>query len=104
MCGRVAVLSGAGLLADAPVHLIIDGRQVEVPRGTLVIEAAKQAGIEVPIFCYHPKLKTVGACRMCLVDIQKMPRLQTACTTPVAEGMIVHTRNDRASAAQKSVI
>ncbi|HLQ31852.1 MAG TPA: 2Fe-2S iron-sulfur cluster-binding protein [Chloroflexota bacterium] len=91
-------------MADAPVHLIIDGRQVEVPRGTLVIEAAKQAGIEVPIFCYHPKLKPVGACRMCLVDIQKMPRLQTACTTPVAEGMIVHTRNDRARAAQKGVI
>src|SRR5438552_14284390 len=86
------------------VTVIIDGKEAQVPRGTLLVEAAKQAGIEIPIFCYHPKLKPVGACRMCLVDIEKMPRLQTACTTPVSEGMIVHSRNDRASAAQKGVI
>ncbi len=91
-------------MAEPPVHVIIDGREVEVPRGTLVIEAAKQAGVEIPVFCYHPKLKPVGACRMCLVDIEKMPRLQTACTTPVAEGMIVHSANDRARSAQKGII
>lgn len=91
-------------MADPPVTVIIDGRQIQVPKGTLVIEAARLAGIDIPIFCYHPKLKPVGACRMCLVDIEKMPRLQTACTTPVAEGMIIHSHNDRASDAQKSVI
>ncbi|HLG74506.1 MAG TPA: 2Fe-2S iron-sulfur cluster-binding protein [Chloroflexota bacterium] len=91
-------------MPDPEVTVHIDGREVQVPRGTLVIEAAKLAGVEIPVFCYHPKLKPVGACRMCLVDIEKMPRLQTACTTPVAEGMIVHSRNDRARDAQKSVI
>jgi NADH-quinone oxidoreductase subunit G len=91
-------------VADAPVTVIIDGREVQVSRGTLVIEAAKQVGVDIPVFCYHPKLKPVGACRMCLVDIEKMPRLQTACTTPVAEGMIVHTVNDKARAAQQGVI
>jgi len=87
-----------------PVTVIIDGQEVRVPKGTLLIEAAKKAGVEIPVFCYHPKMKPVGACRMCLVDIQKMPRLQTACTTPVSEGMIVHTRNDRATAGQKAVL
>ena len=71
------------------VTLTIDGREVKVPKGTLVVEAAKTVGIEIPVFCYHPKLKPVGACRMCLVEIEKMPRLQTACTSPVAEGMVV---------------
>lgn len=91
-------------MPDPAVTVIIDGREVAVPKGTLLIEAAKVAGVEIPVFCYHPKLKPVGACRMCLVDVEKMPRLQTACTTPVAEGMIVHSRNDKAQAAQKGVI
>src|SRR5579862_874594 len=91
-------------MAEAPVTVIIDGRQVQVPRGSLVIEAATQAGIDIPVFCYHPKLKPVGACRMCLVDIQKMPRPQAACTTPVAEGMIIQTQNDKARAAQTAVL
>jgi len=89
---------------EPAVTVIIDGKEVQVPKRTLVIEAATLAGIEIPIFCYHPKLNPVGACRMCLVDIEKMPRLQTACTTPVAEGMIVHSRNDKAQTAQKGVI
>src|SRR5690349_4785406 len=93
-----------GPLTEPPVTVIIDGREVQVPRGTLVIEAAKKARIEIPVFCYHPKLKPVGACRMCLVDIEKMPRLQTACTTPVSDGMVVNTRGDKAQAAQKGVI
>ncbi|HVA23830.1 MAG TPA: 2Fe-2S iron-sulfur cluster-binding protein [Chloroflexota bacterium] len=91
-------------MPEPAVTVIIDGCELQVPKGTLVVEAAKLAGIEIPVFCYHPKLKPVGACRMCLVDIEKMPRLQTACTTPVAEGMIVHSRNDKAQAAQKGVI
>src|SRR5438067_12752322 len=93
-----------GTMADELVTGTINGREVTVPKGTLVVEAARKVGIEIPIFCYHPKLKPVGACRMCLVNIQKMPRLQTACTTPVAEGMIIHTRDDLARQAQKGVI
>jgi NADH-quinone oxidoreductase subunit G len=91
-------------MAEGDVTVTIDGQEIAVPKGTLLVEAAKLAGIEIPIFCYHPKLKPVGACRMCLVDIEKMPRLQTACTTPVSDGMVVNTRGDKAQAAQKGVI
>ena len=59
------------------VNLTINGKKASVPKGTLLIEAARQVGIEIPVFCYHSKLKPVGACRMCLVEITKMPRLQT---------------------------
>lgn len=77
-------------MADA-VTLTIDNKPVSVPPGTLLIEAAKQVGIEVPSFCYYPGLTLQGACRMCLVAIEKMPKLQTACTTVVSNGMVVHT-------------
>jgi NADH-quinone oxidoreductase subunit G len=73
------------------ISLTIDGREVEVEPGTLILNAAKQAGVEVPVFCYHPRLSQVGACRMCLVHVEKMPKLVPACTTPVAEGMVVRT-------------
>lgn len=94
-------------MAEQPpntVKLTIDGREVVVPKGTLLVEAAKQAKIDIPVFCYHPKLAPAGACRMCLVQIEKMPRLQTACTTPVAEGMLVHTQSDEVKAAQRGVV
>ena len=84
------------------VTLTIDGREVKVPKGTLVVEAAKTVGIEIPVFCYHPKLKPVGACRMCLVEIEKMPRLQTACTSPVAEGMVVRTTSRRTRSRRRT--
>jgi NADH-quinone oxidoreductase subunit G len=86
------------------VHLTINGRKAAVPKGTLLVEAAKVAGFEIPVFCYHPKLKPVGACRMCLVEIEKMPRLQTACTTPVAEGMVATSVSPGAVAGQNAVI
>ncbi|PYU96936.1 MAG: NADH-quinone oxidoreductase, partial [Acidobacteria bacterium] len=76
------------------VTLTIDGKPVTVPAGALLIEAAKRAGIEVPSFCYYPGLALQGACRMCLVSIEKMPKLQTACTTVASNGMVVHTEND----------
>lgn len=86
------------------VTVTINGRPLSVPKGTLLVEAAKQIDLEIPVFCYHPKLKPVGACRMCLVSIEKMPRLQTACTTPVADGMVVHTNTPEVIAAQNGVI
>jgi NADH-quinone oxidoreductase chain G len=76
---------------DELVNLTIDGRPVRVPKGTLVWAAAQTLGIEVPIYCYHPKMEPLGACRMCFVEIEKMPKLATACTTEVAEGMVVRT-------------
>ena len=86
------------------VNLTVDGKKLTVPAGTLLIEACKTTGIEVPSFCYYPGLSLQGACRMCLVEIEKMPKLQTACTTPVAEGMVVVTESDKIKQARKSML
>jgi NADH-quinone oxidoreductase subunit G len=90
---------------DGLIHLTIDDIPVAVPAGTLVWAAARQAGIEVPIYCYHPKMPPLGACRMCFVEIEKMPKPpQTACTTPVSEGMIVHTKTEKVVKARKGTL
>lgn len=86
------------------VRLTIDGTTVAVPKGTLVIEAARRVGVMIPHFCYHPKLKPDANCRMCLVEVEKMPKLQTACSTPVAEGMSVRTATTVVDDAHKSVL
>jgi len=75
------------------VTLTIDGRQISVPKGTSVLKAAIEAGIQIPYYCYHPGLGIDASCRVCLVKIEKMPKLQTSCSTPVAEGMVVHTKD-----------
>ncbi len=90
---------------DEFVHLTIDDIPVAVPAGTLVWAAAQQAGIEIPIYCYHPKMPPLGACRMCFVEIEKLPKPpQTACTTPVSEGMIVHTKTERVLKARRGTL
>ena len=88
----------------ADVTLTVDGKKLTVPAGTLLIEACKRTGIEVPSFCYYPGLSLQGACRMCLVEIEKMPKLQTACTTPVGEGMVVTTESEKITQARKSML
>src|SRR6059058_536184 len=87
-------------MAD-PVKLTIDGREVQAPPGTLVIDAAKKVGIEIPAFCYYEGLSLQAACRMCLVEVEKMPKMMTACTLPVAEGMIVRTETPAVAQARK---
>src|ERR1700723_2292704 len=86
------------------VTFTVDGKKLTAPAGTLLIDACKSAGIEVPAFCYYPGLSLQAACRMCVVRIEKMPKLQTACTTPVAEGMVVHTDNEEITQARKATI
>jgi NADH-quinone oxidoreductase subunit G len=87
------------------VNLTIDGHKVTVPAGTLIVEAAKTVGVEIPVFCYHHKLDPVGACRLCLVDIAPgPPRPQTACTSPVAEGMVVRTQSATAVQARAEIL
>jgi NADH-quinone oxidoreductase subunit G len=108
------------------VTLTIDGLQATVPAGTLVVDAAKKIGIDIPVFCYHPKMEPAGMCRMCLVEIgrpvidrstgqpmldekgqpkiQFMPKPETACTNVVSEGMVVLTQSEKAKEAQKSII
>jgi NADH-quinone oxidoreductase subunit G len=88
----------------ADVTLTVDGKKLTAPAGTLLIEACKSAGIEVPSFCYYPNLSLQGACRMCVVKIEKMPKLQTACTTVVTEGMIVSTDSDDVRQARKAMV
>jgi len=88
----------------ADVNITVDGRKITAPAGTLLIEACKSVGIEVPSFCYYPGLSLQGACRMCLVEIAKMPKLQTACTTVVQEGMVVNTTNETVRQARKAML
>lgn len=88
----------------ALVTLTIDGRTIQAPQGTMVIEAAKTAGIRIPHYCYHPGLSVVGSCRMCLVEIEKNPKLQPSCATPVAEGMAVHTQTPEVLRNRRSVL
>ncbi len=82
----------------------IDGIQFDAPDGVNLIDAADRVGIEIPHYCYHPGLTVVGNCRMCLVEVEKMPKLQIACNTRVAEGMVAHTRSDRVKHAQAAVL
>src|SRR5574342_769318 len=91
-------------MADGAISLTVDGVPVSVPPGTLVIEAAKQAGVLVPHYCYHPGLPVAGVCRMCLVTVEKAPKLQIACATAVAEGMVVHTQTSEARKARTGVL
>src|SRR5512139_3019291 len=108
------------------VNLTINGKQVTVSEGTLIVNAAKKIGIDIPVFCYHPKMEPVGMCRMCLVDIgrpvidratgevvreadgspkiQFGPKLETACTTPVSEGMVVIDESPKVRAGRKDIL
>ncbi|UCD63746.1 MAG: NADH-quinone oxidoreductase subunit NuoG [Candidatus Zixiibacteriota bacterium] len=95
--------------ADKPaavqtVSLTIDGRSVTVPRGSTVLEAARRFGIDIPTFCWHPKLKPVGACRMCYVEVEKMPKLQVSCALEAMDGMVVHTDSDLVKRGRKAII
>ncbi|HUA12203.1 MAG TPA: NADH-quinone oxidoreductase subunit NuoG [Solirubrobacteraceae bacterium] len=88
-----------------PITLTIDGREVNAGEGMMLADAAKLGDIEIPVFCYEPKLgEPVGACRMCLVEIEGMPKLQTACSTAVKDGMVVYTESERVRGAQRSVV
>jgi NADH-quinone oxidoreductase subunit G len=113
-------------MSDAMVRLTIDGIQVEVPAGTLIVDAAKKVGIDIPVFCYHPKMEPVGMCRMCLVEvgmpkvdrstgetvldesgqplIEFRPKLETSCTTPVSEGMHVLVSSEVARQGREQIV
>jgi NADH-quinone oxidoreductase subunit G len=86
------------------VEIELDGQKVEVAEGSMVMHAAEKAGTYIPHFCYHKKLSIAANCRMCLVEVEKVPKPMPACATPVTQGMIVRTKSDKAIAAQKSVM
>src|SRR5579864_2186439 len=102
-----AKANGAAPEAPPPVDtvsVIVDGNKVSVPKGTLAITAAFQAGADVPYFCHHPRLKPVGACRMCLVRVNNAPVMTTACTTPCSEGMVMDTVSPDIKQAQNGIL
>jgi NADH-quinone oxidoreductase subunit G len=87
------------------ITFTIDGLEVQAPENSMLVDAAKHGDIEIPVFCYEPKLgNPVGACRMCLVEIEGIPKLQTGCSTPVKDGMVVHTQTERVKTAQNAVV
>jgi NADH-quinone oxidoreductase subunit G len=87
------------------ITFTIDGLEVKAPENAMLVDAAKGGDVEIPVFCYEPKLgNPVGACRMCLVEIEGIGKLQTGCSTPVKDGMVVHTQTDRVKTAQRSVV
>jgi NADH-quinone oxidoreductase subunit G len=87
------------------IQLTIDGREIEAVEGTMLVDAAKLGDVEIPYFCYETKLgNPVGACRMCMVEIEGIPKLQTSCSTPVKDGMVVHTQTQRVKHAQNAVV
>src|SRR6059058_1734999 len=86
------------------IEIELDGQKVEVAEGSMVMHAAEKAGTYIPHFCYHKKLSIAANCRMCLVEVEKAPKPMPACATPVTNGMVVHTRSDKAVKAQQSVM
>lgn len=86
------------------VTITIDGKEVQVPKGALLVEAAKSVDVDIPVFCYHPKLEPAGVCRMCLVEVEGQRKPVTACTMPVSEGMVVNTRSELVQGLQRGVI
>ena len=91
--------------AKPPITIVVDGGEIEATEGRMLVDAAKAGDVEIPVFCYEPKLgDPVGACRMCLVEIEGIPKLQTACSTPVRDGMVVYTQTDRVKEAQNAVV
>jgi NADH-quinone oxidoreductase subunit G len=91
--------------AAKQITIVVDGVEIEAAEGAMLVDAAKHGDVEIPVFCYEPKLgNPVGACRMCLVEIEGIPKLQTACSTPVRDGMVVYTQNDRVKEAQNAIV
>ena len=86
------------------IEIHLDGQKVDVIEGSTIMHAAEKAGTYIPHFCYHKKLSIAANCRMCLVDVEKAPKPMPACATPVTQGMVVHTKNDKAIKAQKGVM
>jgi len=92
-------------MSGKEVTIVIDGREIVASEGEMLHDAARKGDVEIPVFCYEPKLgDPVGACRMCLVEIEGIPKLQTSCSTPVRDGMVVHTRTEQVKHAQSAVV
>ena len=99
-----STVSNENQVDDTTVTLTIDGKEIQAEKGELLISAAQKAGVFIPRFCYHDRLEPVGMCRMCLVEIEGVRGLPPACTTPVAEGMVVRFKEKNVEKAQDGVL
>ena len=88
----------------ADVNLVIDGMEMSGPSGMTILEAANEAGINIPTLCHRPDLTPEGNCRLCVVEVEGSPRLVASCHTPITEGMVIHTRSPKVVAARKAVV
>ena len=88
----------------AKIEIEIDGKMVRAKPGEMLISVTDREGISVPRFCYHKKLSVAASCRMCLVDVEGAPKPQPACSTPISEGMKIHTQNEKSKSSQKAVM
>src|SRR6186713_2383570 len=108
MSAQPTTTAGAPTAPPDHVNIEIDGRAMAVPKGSMIIAAADKAGIPIPRFCYHEKLAIAANCRMCMVEVEMggkpMPKPQPACATPVADGMKIMTKSQRALSAQRNVM
>ena len=86
------------------IHIKIDDKEIEVPEGTTVLNAARQAGVDIPTLCDHPALEPYGGCRLCLVEVEGARTLQPACTMPAGNNMVVHTATEKVKSARKFVL
>ena len=93
-----------GIVDNSKVKIEIDGIEFSAKRGTKIIEVADEAGIYIPRFCYHKKLSIAANCRMCLVEVEKAPKLFAACATPIADGMKIFTNTEKVISAQRAVM
>jgi len=92
-------------MSEELVNITIDGHPISAPKGTLLVEAARQIGLEIPVYCYHPKMKPVGVCRGCVVEVEGQRRpIMTACTTTVMPDMVVHTKSENAIKAREGIL
>ncbi len=89
---------------EKTIQLTIDGKRVEVPQGSTVLEAAKAAGVTIPTLCHHPDLTPTGACRLCVVEVEGLRGINTSCTLPARDGMVVHTHTDKVVELRKFVL
>ena len=99
-----AVIRGEPMETPDFISLVIDGKDVQVPQGTTILEAARQIGVHIPTLCHHPALSAYGGCRMCVVEVDEAPRLVASCVTPVRKGMSVVTSNQRIFESRRTIL
>jgi NADH-quinone oxidoreductase subunit G len=102
--GRFTAVDASWIEMAKNVRIVVDDRTVEAPQGSTLLQAMLDAGLDIPHYCYHPKLSIDGSCRLCSVKIEGMPKLQIACNSMVRDGMVVHTDDAEVAETRRGVL